>query len=228
LIHTPNLELKAAAEAYQKLYNKDIISDVADDTSGDFKSLLVGILAASRSEAAIDPALAISDADELYRQGEGRLGTNETFFVEFFLQRSRLHIIEVNRLYVEKRGHDLVAAINSEFSGNLKVALKGLATPRNQYWAARTHSALAGIGTDDRALIRAFVLNDRAQLKEVEAAYSARIDKKQSGQKNPKSKNEEPPKQKEALNKPVSNSLAEGVKADTSGWYQKTLLSLLN
>jgi len=235
LVHTPNAELKAAQEAYLKMYNKNMVEDIAGDTSGDFKHLLVGILAAARSEtAAADPTLAATDADRLYKAGEGQTGTDEDAFVEIFLQRSRAHLIEVNRLYSEKRGHDLVAAIDSEFSGSLRTALKGLATPRHEYWARRIHHALAGLGTDDHALIRAFVLNDRAQLKEVEAAYTARIQRKKAGEKKPKSpkgKKEDPAQQKQQkkeTHKPLAGSLAEDIKGDTSGWFEKALLSLLS
>jgi len=231
LIHTPNAEIKAAAEAYHKIYNKHIVEDVASDTSGDFKRLLVGLLQGARDESTVvNPALAATDADNLYKSGEGKMGTNEETFVEFFLQRSRAHIVEVNRIYSEKRGHDLAAAINSEFSGNLRLALKGLATPRAYYWARRIHHALAGIGTNDSILIRAFVLNNRAQLKEVETAYGERLSRKKAGHKSaksPKGKKEEP-KQKEAPKKQVSGSLVQDLKGDTSGWFEKTLLSLLS
>lgn len=229
LVHTSNAELKAATEAYQKLFNKSIIEDVAGDTSGDFKHLLVGILTASRSDSTtVDPALAATDADELYKKGEGKTGTDENAFVEIFLQRSRAHLIAVNRLYTEKRGHDLIAAIDSEFSGNLRRMLKGLALPRNEYWAKRIHSALSGLGTNDHALIRAFVLNDRAQLKEVEAAYKTRADKKHSGHKEPVSpKGKKDAKPKKDAPKKITGSLADDIKGDTSGWFEKTLLSLL-
>lgn len=230
LVHTPNALLKAAGEAYQKLFNKSIVEDVAGDLSGDFKHLLVGILAASRDESpSINASLALTDADNLYKQGEGKVGTNENSFVEFFLQRSFAHIAEVNRIYKEKRGHDLVAAINSEFSGNLRQALKALATPRGEFWASRIHQALAGLGTNDSALVRAFVLNDRNQLKAVEAAYKDRVERKKAGQKKPAhpSGKKEPAKKKEAPKKPVSGSLVDDLKGDTSGWFGKALISLL-
>jgi hypothetical protein len=47
LIHASNAELKAAQEAYLKMFNKNMVEDVVGDTSGDFKHLLVGILAVS-------------------------------------------------------------------------------------------------------------------------------------------------------------------------------------
>eukprot|EP00026_Physarum_polycephalum_P010976 Phypoly_transcript_11165.p1 GENE.Phypoly_transcript_11165~~Phypoly_transcript_11165.p1 ORF type:complete len:330 (+),score=68.81 Phypoly_transcript_11165:180-1169(+) len=229
LIHTPNAELKAATEAYQKLYNKSIIEDVAGDLSGDFKHLMVGILAAARHDGTtVDGALAATDADALYKAGEGKTGTDENAFVEIFLQRSRAHIIEINRLYAEKRGHDLIAAIDSEFSGNLRLALKGIATPRNEYWAKRIHSALSGLGTNDHGLIRAFVLNDRAQLKEVEAAYRSRSDRKRSGHKQPEApKGKKDAKPKKEAPKKITGSLVDDIKGDTSGWFEKSLLSLL-
>jgi len=231
LVHTPNALIKASEEAYHKLFHKNIMDDVAGDLSGDFKRFLVGILAGARDESGtVNQGLVVSDADNLYAAGEGKIGTDESVFVEFFLQRSYLHIVEVSRIYREKRGHDLVAAINSEFSGNLRRALKAAATPRHEYWAGRIHQSLSGLGTNDQALIRAFVLNSREQLKYIEAAYQQRIARKHSGEKKPQSSKgrKEPVKQKEAPKKIFTGTLQSDIKGDTSGWYEKALLSLLN
>jgi len=227
LVHAPNALIKATGRAYKEKFNKDISADVGGDTSGDFKHLLVGMLVGGRDESGVfNPDLAVKDAEHLYKKGEGKIGTDENAFVEFFLTRSYLHIFEVSKIYRERHGHDLIAAIDSEFSGNIRTALKALATPPAEYWAQRLYRALQGLGTNDAILIRAFVINDRAQLRAIEAAYRALIERKKSGVRKDHGKKKDEKKHKEPK-KSVSGSLASDIKGDTSGWYEKTLLSLL-
>lgn len=218
LVHTPNYLIKAASEAYQKLYNKSIVEDVVGDTSGDFKRVLVGLLGGQRKETGADLSRAEHDADHIYKKGEGKIGTDEDAFVEFFLQSSPAHIFEVDRIYTQKHGHGLVVAINKEFSGNIRRILKGLAQPPQVYWARRIHHAISGLGTDDSALIRAFVLNNREQLRSVEAAYKDHVERKKSGGHKDKKKEHK---------KVATGSIEHDIKGDTSGWYEKALLSLI-
>lgn len=62
-------------------------------------------------------------------------------------------------------------------------------------------------------IFRAFVLNSREQLKQVEAAYLAR-NSKQKGDKPPKKEKKEKKEKKKS-----SGSLQNDIKGDTSGYY---------
>jgi len=212
LLHASNGLIKDAHCAYQQIYSKSIVEDVSGDTSGDFKKVLVALLHGVRADASgVNLEQAKTDAENIYNKGEGRLGTDDEFFIDFFTTRSYQHIYEVNRLYQEKRGHSLAQAVDKEFSGWTRTALKGLAVPGPVYWAERIHSAVARLGTNDSRLLRAFVLNDRAKLQSISEAYSQIYGKggKTDGGKS------------------YSGVMAQDVKDDTSGWYQKALLSLL-
>ncbi|CAG2210015.1 Annexin A5,Annexin A13 [Mytilus edulis] len=66
-----NEQIKAFKEAYKRLYNKELEADVAGDTSGNFKRLLVGLLQANRDESKeFDRNKAKQDAQALVEAGE--------------------------------------------------------------------------------------------------------------------------------------------------------------
>lgn len=46
-----------------------------------------------------------------------------------------------------------------------------LSIPREVFWARRIRHAIAGLGTNDTLLRRAFALNSKKQLKQIEAVY---------------------------------------------------------
>jgi len=224
LVHQPNAYIKAVHDAYHRLFNKNIIDDIVSDTSGDFKKLLVGLLNATRDESKIaNVDQALRDAENLYKKGEGKIGTDEAAFIEFFTSRSYAQIAEVNRIYTEKYKNSLAVAITKEFSGDIRRGLKALATPVAEYWASRIYGAIRGIGTNDTRLIRAFVLNNKEQLRAIEQAYVLHHQKKK-GKKDDK-KDDKKSKEKK---REVSGTLEADIKGDTSGWYEKTLLALLH
>uniref|UniRef100_A0A8C2P1Y3 Annexin n=1 Tax=Capra hircus TaxID=9925 RepID=A0A8C2P1Y3_CAPHI len=84
-----NKEIIAIKEAYQRLFDKSLESDVKGDISGSLKRILVSLLQANRDEGDnVDKDLAGQDAKELYDAGEGRWGTDELAFSELLAKRS--------------------------------------------------------------------------------------------------------------------------------------------
>ena len=65
-------------------FNKDMEKDVVDDTSGNFKKLLVAQIQGNRDESpTFDRTAAQDDAQALFKAGEGKWGTDESTLVEF-------------------------------------------------------------------------------------------------------------------------------------------------
>jgi len=201
LAYATNAELTEAAKIYQEDHKKSMLQDVMDDTSGNFKQALKYILEHKRSENnVVDPHSAMHHSKELYEKGEGRMGTNDDFFIHFFTHHSHPHIAEVNRLYREQRGHDLAKAVEKEASGDFKDLLHAIALGREHFWATRIHHAIKGLGTNDALLKRAFILNDKNQLKAIAHVY----------------------------HQMYLHHLEGDIKGDTSGNFQKVLLGLLH
>lgn len=178
------------------------IDMVLDDvTFGNFAKMIRILVKGQREEnPIINDAEAASIADILYKAGEGRLGTDDSVFVDVFTRRSSAFLQRVNQFYQQKKKkHSLQVAIKKETSGHYKSLLMALSKPRYEFYADRLYKAMHGLGTDDRALIYIFSLLTKAELKQV-----AQIFQRKRGR-----------------------SLESMIRGDTSGNYEKLLRELL-
>lgn len=197
-----NAELRAMTEAYRRLFNKDVAADVVGDTSGNYRALLMAVLKADRPEGVpVDVEKAKADAKHLYEKGEARWGTDEKVFIEIMTQRSFPQLQTINQAYTIIAGHSLEKGISKETSGNFKKALTILITPREEYFAEALRDAVAGMGTNDPKLIRvlSYLSNHRALFMAANTYYARKY----------------------------QNNFATDIKGDTSGWYKKTCLALV-
>lgn len=84
-----NKEIINIKEAYKRLFDRDLESDVKSDTSGSLRKILVTVLEATRDEnQQVNTELAEQDATDLYKAGEGRWGTEELAFNVVLAKRS--------------------------------------------------------------------------------------------------------------------------------------------
>jgi len=198
-----NGELKAMKESYQRLFKTDPESDVKGDTSGDYKNLLLTILKADRPESKdIDVAQVKQDAQYLYSKGEGKVGTDEKAFIDILCHRSYPHLHAVNDAYTQIAGHSLERGIASETSGNFKKAMIVILTPKDEYFAKRIRAAIEGIGTNEHKLIRNLnYLADNKTVFKATNSYYAHVHK---------------------------NSIGKDISGDTSGWFKKTAVAIVN
>jgi len=197
-----NSQLKAMSAAYAKLYGKDLAKDVADDTSGDYRNLLIAVLRADRPETQpVNIEEAKKDSQALYNAGEGKIGTDEKVFIEILTQRSIPQLLTIAAIYAQTTGHSLEKGISKETSGNFKKALTVLITAREEFFAHQIRDAIDGAGTKDKKLVRAlgYLSYNIEMFRAVNAYYTHRW----------------------------KNNLAKDVGGDTSGWYKKTAVALI-
>jgi len=197
-----NQELVAMKAAYQRLYHVDMEKDVRGDTRGDYKNLLLAVLAANRPEAQpVNIEDAKRDAQRLYAAGEGRMGTDEKVFVEILTQRSLPQLHTIANCYGTIANHSLESGISKETSGNFKKAMLILCTPKDEYFAHALRKAIEGSGTNDKKLIRnlSYLSNNKDLFRAVNSFYM------------------------HAWKHNVSNDVG----GDTSGWYKKTAQALI-
>jgi len=198
--HASKQEIIDLRTAFEFVTNKNLEKELADDLSGNFRKGILSLLHVFREPGA-DPSKATHDAEEIYKKGEGKWGTDDDFFVKFFTTKSFEHIELVDQAYIAKYGHPLKVAIDKETSGHYCKLLKALVTPRTHYYAKRIHDAIAGLGTKDEVLKRILVLNnDFERINRLKQVY--------------------PELYKE--------SLIDAIKGDTSGWYRETFLGILD
>jgi len=197
-----NQEIKDMKVAYQRLYSKPIETDVAGDTSFNYKELLLAILRAERPESAtVNIEQVKQDAQTLHKAGEGRLGTDEKVFVEILSKRSFPHLHMVNQQYANLTGHSLELAIAREASGNFKKALTIILTPRDEYFAEGIRAATDGVGTNDKKLVRiiSYLSSNKEAMKAANNYFTHKY----------------------------KHNLANAIGGDTSGWYKKTAIAVL-
>ncbi|XP_006830754.1 PREDICTED: annexin A13 [Chrysochloris asiatica] len=199
-----NKEVVAIKEAYQRLFDRSLESDIKDDTSGNLKKILVALLQANRDEGDdIDKDLAGQDAKDLYEAGEGRWGTDELAFNEVLAKRSFKQLRATFQAYQVLIGQDIEKAIEEETSGDLKKAYLTLvrcARDREGYFAECLYKSMKGVGTDEETLIRIIVTRAEVDLRGIKAKFQEKYQK----------------------------SLSDMVQSDTSGDFRKLLVALLH
>jgi len=195
ITQSSNAEIQLIKNSYP-----DVERSVSQDTSGNFRQVLLEILKGRREEINfIDDVKAQKVAHDLYKAGEQKLGTNDSKFVETMTYFSPYFLDRVNFHYTKTHGHSLYKAIEKETSGDYMHALIACAKPPDIYFADRLHEAMKGIGTDDWGLIYIFAVHDKAQLKHISKVFTDR----------------------------GHGILSTDIERDTSGNFKKTLVSLM-
>ncbi|TPP56194.1 Annexin [Fasciola gigantica] len=220
-----NKEIEAIKQAYlrvltdegEKDASRTLETDIEGDLSGCLKHLCIALLQAERDElsesqlqqvlkqgvkSVVNMDLVQKDIEELYDAGTGRLGTDEATFIRILARRSVWHLYMVNKRYEEQYGKSLTEAIESETSGDFESALKltlFTCLSRPQAYAALLYDSMAGAGTRDETLIRIIVTRCEVDLADICKAFEALTEK----------------------------TLEHWVRGDTSGDYQKILLTLM-
>ena len=202
-------------QAYARKHHHDVIHDVKGETSFNFKKLLEHVLLGNRMPpCVVDAARVEIDANQLYRAGEGRLGTNDALLIDIVSQRSAEHLQAVSQSYSRMHhGHNIEQAIKHETSGDYQFALLSLCTPRPIWVAQRIHDSVYGLGsalhfymslyfqgTNDSLLVRQFCLNDKRILQLAAVEYRRMF----------------------------SHDMEHDIHHDTSGDYKKLLIRLLH
>ncbi|CAL8126556.1 unnamed protein product [Orchesella dallaii] len=197
-----NAEIQFINEAYGRLFGKSLEDDISSEVSGHYKRLLVMLLTCSRNEHVVEPELAAEMAERLYDAGEGTLGTEEESFTTLLAHNSFYQLKLVFDEYEKISGKTFQQAAESELSGDLKeacltIARRSESLPR--YFAERLKDAMKGAGTDDSALVRIIVSRSEIDLAAIKKEYMALYHK----------------------------TLESDIKGETSGDYEKALLSIL-
>ena len=137
-------KLTKVKQKFQEKYSKDLISQVKSETKGEYRNGLVTLLEKERStNNSPDLENCKRIAEELYKAGEGKIGTNDKVFVEYWTKLSGEELSLVGKEYHKDHAKTLINVVENEFSGKLKKLL--------------INKAIKGVGTDDTTLIRSIV-----------------------------------------------------------------------
>lgn len=204
LCSATNKEIHKINEHYKELYKKPLEKDIAGDTSGYFKNLLVAIDVGNRDEShEVSHEKAKADAEAMYQAGEKKMGTNESVFTKIIVSQSypqlRAAFAEYEKLY----NHPIEDALKKEMSGDLQNAMLALVKcikHKEKFFAEQLQNATKGLGTKDHTLIRLIVTRSEIDLKEIKEEYHLAYKK----------------------------TLEALIKAEAGGDYRKVLLAILH
>ena len=171
----PNYYINQIKQKYEILYKKSLEQRISQELSGDLKKVMLTLLSGRRGENQMpNQNDCMNKAQQLYKAGEGKLGTNEKVFYEIITRSSPQELYMINQCYIQiGKGSDLIKAINNEFSGNLKKLLSTLVYSSinpSEYFATRVKHAIKG-GTKNTLLIRILVTRDEIDMPQIKMAY---------------------------------------------------------
>ena len=197
----PNV-LAAVKARYQEKYKRDLEADVKKETSGTLRHLLISLLQCSRStNPHPDVGTCSTIAQTLYQAGEAKFGTDESVFNKYFCTLSPMELACVSQQYHKLSGHTILQAIDKEFSGDSKKALRTIVYATlspSEYFATRVNDAIKGWGTNDHLLIRILISRDEIDMPQIKQYYKQLYGK----------------------------DMVQAVKSDISGDYQKLMIEL--
>ncbi|KAH9504037.1 Annexin A7 [Bulinus truncatus] len=209
LMTRTNDQIKEIRAIYPKVVHKSRVAkdtqfekDIKDDTSGDFKRLLLSAAMGKRYEIPhdrleqavqeiinpqdneptgmfevnycklCDQNKAKVEAQQLFKAGEARWGTDEETFNRIFSTRDYYQLRATWDEYVKITQRDILNSVDRETSGNFKKGLRAIVMnirSRPMFFAEKLRDAMKGLGTDERTLIRIIVSRseiDMVQIKE--------------------------------------------------------------
>jgi len=195
-------QLAAIKAKYKEKYNRDLEADVKKETHGTLQHLLISLLQGSRSQnPRPDQNQMAAVAQEIYKAGEAKLGTDESTFNKYFCSLSPYELAAMAQQYHKLTGHTILQAIDKEFHGDSKKALRTIVYATlspSEYFATRVNEAIKGWGTQDHLLIRILITRDEIDMPQIKQYYKQLYGK----------------------------DMVEAVKNDISGDYQKLMVEL--
>lgn len=198
----PNWYLKNIMFAYKNLFDCDLIKDIKSDFSSNVKNTLVTILGLSRNEnAQPDSATTQKYAEDLFKGGIKRAGTDEKVFINILTKLSPQEMQLMAEQYKQIAGEDLIKSVDKEFSGSLKKAIRTILYANldpSQYFADKVYNAVHGAGTKDRQLMRVLITRDEVDMPQI----------------------------KECFKKKYNKDMVQYIKSDLSGDYKKLMVEL--
>ena len=197
----PNV-LMAVKDRYKQMFQRDLETDIKKETSGTLQHLLISLLQCNRStNTHADPNRCAAIAQEIFQAGEAKLGTYESVFNKYFVSLSPMELACVAQQYHKLTGHTILQAIDKEFSGDSKKALRTIVYATlspSEYFATRVNDAIKGWGTNDHLLIRILITRDEIDMPQIKQYYKQLFGK----------------------------DMVQAVKSDISGDYQKLMIEL--
>ena len=197
-----NQQLAAIRQCYNMKYKRDLEADIQSETHGTLQNLLVALVQGKRSNNPHpDQGRCSAIAKEIFDAGEAKLGTDESVFNKYFVSLSPYELACVAQYYHKLTGHTILDAIDKEFHGDSKKALRTIVYATlspSEYFATRVKDAIKVFGTQDHLLMRILISRDEIDMPQIKQYYHQLYGK----------------------------DMVEDIKSEISGNYQKLMIEL--
>ena len=195
-------QMNAIKACYQKKYSRDLEADVKKETSGTLQKILITLLQGRRSvNTNPNQAQCAQIAQEIFKAGESKIGTDESVFNKYFGSLSPYELACVAQNYHKITGHTILDAIDKEMHGDSKKAYRTIVYATlspSEYFATRVNEAIKGFGTNDQLLMRVLISRDEIDMPQIKQYYKQLYGK----------------------------DMVAAIKSDISGDYQKLMVEL--
>ena len=158
-------------EKFNEKYGKDLVAEIKSETSGDYQKIVMRLLEGDRTQAeSADVQKCSSIAEELYKAGEGKLGTDESVFIKHFTSLAPSELLIVCKEYHKKYKK------NGNEKNLLTVILYSLFSP-SEFFAKQIMESIKGVGTDNSKLIRSIISRYSIDMKKVKKYFKKMYNK---------------------------------------------------
>lgn len=170
-------EREKIKEAYQKKFDKDLITHIESETSGSFKNILVAVLRSTQPRANVNYD---KDCEKLKKAMDG-FGTDEQAIIKVVAGKTPEQIEMLKHRFEELYAENLVARIDDEtwdwgtsifFGANFRQSILGLLRPPIERLAYAVRDCIVGFGTDDTGLITLLVHLSERQRRDLVSTFA--------------------------------------------------------
>ncbi|KAG5146114.1 hypothetical protein AAZX31_11G180300 [Glycine max] len=195
-------ELLAVRRAYHRRYKCSLEEDVAANTTGNLRQLLVGLVTSYRYEGdEINVKFSQTEANVLHESVKEKKGNSEEV-IRILTTRSKTQLVATFNRYRDEHGisisKKLLDQTSDDFHKVLHTAIRCI-NDHKKYYEKVLRNAVKKFGTDEDGLSRVIVTRAEKDLKDIKELYYKRN----------------------------SVHLEDEVSKETSGDYKKFLLTLL-
>ncbi|MEE6514980.1 hypothetical protein FKM82_023454 [Ascaphus truei] len=197
-----NLQLREIQARYKQDFKTDLEKDLSSETSESYTELLLALAKGKREKDSgiIDYGQIDQDSKALSALGT-KNSPNAGQWIKILTERNPGHLRRVFEQYEKCSPVDVEGSIKNQFKGDFQKALLTLVSVMKNtplYFADRLHSAMKGVGTDDKTLTRIFISRSETDLLSIRVEFKKKYGK----------------------------SLYSSIQGEMKGDYQSSLLSL--
>lgn len=153
-------DLQDIKDAYTKLFQKNLVQDIANATTGNYRRTLLTLVQPPEE----------TDADALNLALEGKT-TDDALLTEIMTCRSNRSLQEASQIYQKKYGRPLRDAISSDTNGDYQKMLLALLQVRAELEAENVRDATSGMGADDTRLMSLIFGKTRSEIRRLADAF---------------------------------------------------------